>query len=502
MSLKERLSTFDPVQLRVSRPVGNSVEKALARIERQAEGLDAKLLEPPREVVEEVTRALRSNDTQIPRKSLKLVAAGGIQYLADQDDGKNLLERFFQLVVASGSALLMKSLLLGYLRLASSDSSLTDALRNILSRKKDLLPDRWLKRIEKYELLDKPLGLGLAKLMLFTQEESAIQVLENAGIKRGLMLGGGFSKEVFSSMAAILSSGHKEEVLEKFFALLEELNSAGEPIYPFTHPQTGDIGATCSALLRPYLQENPPEPIKERIENFLLARFGDPRVNRMRWSKVGEEEVGVLSRWLTQQSFELLMQVLSSTNNTGQWKERAEFWGHYIKHQFVSEAWVVFGPDAFRQANRLVRDGEIKSRGAFGVLERENIQPIHSAILMKIGKLIVSEWTHDGKIRIYAEDNSRKPKLYSSRYYPSSMRDDSDADFVKVHLGDWEWDVDTYIYRATQIPGPRRGIPVTKPKTVSVTKSLCTSCGQEVPPRWLDSKGFCLSCGGGNVRAR
>jgi hypothetical protein len=95
MSLKERLSTFDPVQLRISRPVGNSVEKALARIERQAEGLDAKLLEPPREVVEEVAQALRRNDTQIPRKSLKLVAAGGIQYLADQDDGQNLLERFF-----------------------------------------------------------------------------------------------------------------------------------------------------------------------------------------------------------------------------------------------------------------------------------------------------------------------------------------------------------------------------------------------------------------------
>ena len=89
MSLRERLSTFNPAQLRVSRPTSNSIEKALVRIERQAEGLDAKLLEPPREVVEEVARALRRNDTQISRKSLKLVAAGGIQYLADQEDGQN-----------------------------------------------------------------------------------------------------------------------------------------------------------------------------------------------------------------------------------------------------------------------------------------------------------------------------------------------------------------------------------------------------------------------------
>jgi hypothetical protein len=76
------------------------------------------------------------------------------------------------------------------------------------------------------------------------------------------------------------------------------------------------------------------------------------------------------------------------------------------------------------------------------------------------------------------------------------------ADFVKVHLGDWEWDVDTFIYRSTQIPGPRRGIPVTAPQIVRATQSFCSNCGQEVPQRWLDAGGVCLSCGGGNVRTR
>ncbi len=502
MALLDRLSSFNPAQLRVSKPSSGLLDKVLRRIERQAEGLDAKLLVPPREVIEEVAASLRQNVIDIPRKSLKLVAAGGLQYLSEQPDGQSLLDRFFQIVVNSGSALLMKSLLLGYLRIASSNSSLCDSLRNILIRKIDLLPERWINRVDTFSLLDIPIGMKLGKEILFSREKAPIEVLEQAGLKRGLMLGGGFSKEAFLSMCQILSMGHKEDVLERFLLLLEEMNSLEEPIYPFAHQQSGDIASVCTALLKPYRSENPTDFVKGRIENFLLERFSDPRANRLRWSKVGEDEVGVLSRWLTKESFELLMQVLSSTNNTGQWKDRAKFWGHYINHEFVSEVWVVFGPDAYRQANRLVKEGEIKSRSAFGVLEKENIQPIHSAILMKIGDLIVSEWTHDGKIRIYSANNPRKPKFYSTRYSPNNIRDDSSPDFVKVHLGAWEYDVESYIYRATNIPGPSRRSRVRQEAAPRILQSTCSKCGQEVPPRWLDARGVCLSCGGGDVRNR
>jgi len=96
MALLDRLSSYNPSQLRLSKPSSHILDKVLRKIERQAEGLDAKLLEPPREVIEEVTVALRNNTTEIPRKSLKLVAAGGLQYLSEQPDGKSLLERFFR----------------------------------------------------------------------------------------------------------------------------------------------------------------------------------------------------------------------------------------------------------------------------------------------------------------------------------------------------------------------------------------------------------------------
>jgi len=143
----------------------------------------------------------------------------------------------------------MKSLLLGYLRIASSNSALCDSLRNILIRKIDILPERWISRVDAFGLLDIPMGMKLGKKILFSTEKTPIEVLEQAGLKRGLMLGGGFSKETFLSMCQLLSLGHKEEVLERFLSLLEENNASDEPIYPFAHPQSGDIASVCAALL-------------------------------------------------------------------------------------------------------------------------------------------------------------------------------------------------------------------------------------------------------------
>ena len=58
MTLLDRLSSFNPTQLRVSKPSSGLLDKVLRRIERQAEGLDEKILTPPREVIEEVATAL------------------------------------------------------------------------------------------------------------------------------------------------------------------------------------------------------------------------------------------------------------------------------------------------------------------------------------------------------------------------------------------------------------------------------------------------------------
>jgi len=110
---------------------------------------------------------------------------------------------------------------------------------------------------------------------------------------------------------------------------------------------------------------------------------------------------------------------------------------------------VAFGPDAKRQAEKLIRSQKLRSKGSFGVLQQSQIQGHHSVLFMRIGDLTISEWTHDGKVRFYRSNNKSKPTLYRLRYDPEVIRRDGNTDHFKVHLGYWEQDVASYIRDVT-----------------------------------------------------
>ena len=507
MALLRVLHNYNPTSLKVNRPTGRALERVVKELERKAEGLDAALLEPPREISEEVTKLLRIGGNNISIKYLKLVAAGGIEFISNQPDGETLLERFLKLIIDSGSSLLFKSLLLGYLRISQDNLFLVTSLRKILLKNKDTLPKRWIDRIDKFDLLNENIGSTVANQILANQDSDPADILEEAGFKRGLLLGGGYSEVIFKCVVSELARGHQERSLSRFMALAENKWPDGSFLYPFTSPQTGDIAAIGNALLNPYIKETPQEDVRKRIEDFLLERFEDPRVNLRRWSRVSQDHIAVLSRWLTKESFEMLMKILKRSNNTGQWKDRAKFWGYYLENEYVTDAWVILGPEASNYADKLIADGTLKSRSSYGVLSRSSyssIQPIHSVILMKIGDLIISEWTHDGKIRIYHADNEKKQQFYKSSYIPSNLRSDTAPNFFKSHLGNWQLDIENYIYRATGIAGPARGGKRSNPtqKLNLIKEVFCRQCNQPKAERWLNAFGVCNECSDGKVRIR
>ena len=507
MTLLNAIQNFNPTNLRVNRPISKALEKVSRKLESLAEGLDIALLAPPKEILEEVTQLLRNCNYNITKKNLKLVAAGGIEYLSNQIDGETLLERFLKLILSSGSSLLFKSLLIGYLRIPQDNNLLITSLRNILLRKKDCLPKRWLDRINKFDLLNEKSNYTVATLILDDKDSDPAEILEDAGLKRGFLLGGGYSEAIFKCIVLELAKGHQELSLSRFMALAEKKWPDGSYLYPFTSPQTGDIAATSNALLNPYVKETPQENVSKKIENFLLDRFEDPRVNRRRWSRVSQDHIAVLSRWLTKESFVMLMKILKRSNNTGQWKDREKFWSFYLENEFVSDAWVVLGPEASNHAQRLIEDGTLKSRSSFGVLSRNSnssIQPIHSVILMKIGDLIISEWTHDGKVRIYHSDNDKKQDFYKSTYSPSILRSDSAPNFYKSHLGNWQLEIENYIFRATGISGPSKGANINRSASniMMAHEVQCQQCGHLKAERWLNTFGVCNECAGRKVRIR
>ena len=437
---------YDAGRLVVSRPSLDVLQAAQRFLAKKAEDLESRDIKSAPIYLNEVVRCL-SDDTEPSRKAMRRVAAGGLPDLLARPNGANLLVRFIEVLVSFGSRTLYKALLLGYLRIGHDDSKITEVLRLTLINGKRSLPTRWAERIDRFGLLDKPVAMKLAQIAMSSSSDRPLQVFEEAGLKRGILLGGGFASQAFEHICNNLADGHDERNVEKFLSFFpSEFTDISDERVQLTKNALPQV---ARALLRPYIQADPTEDERASILDVLIRLYRDPRLRPMEWANVDQDLVGVMCRWLTSESFEMLMEVLNSSNQSLQWRTRENFWRNFIERDFVREAWIAFGPDAYKQAQKLIKSGQLRSRGAFGILENSQIQGHHSVLIMRIGDLTISEWTHDGKVRFYRSRNSAKPDFYKLRYDPEVLRRDSKADHFKVHLGAWQYDVAEYIYQIT-----------------------------------------------------
>ena len=441
-----KVGLYNPGRLLISTPSLDLLKSAERYVARKAQSLEERELEAAPVYLEEVVQCFNSNQRP-SKKAIRRVAAGSLPDLISRPNGGGLLGRFLDALIDIGGGSLYKSLLLGYLRIRHSDSAISRSLREVLLRGIDFLPERWRTRIEHFGLLETPPGQKLASIAMTRSSMMPMQVFEEAGLRRGILLGGGFAANAFAHICEDLSLRHDVDRIERFFSLLpDDPSNKGDDRVALTE---GSLPILAKALLAPYLQVDPDDDLRLRIIDVLVRLFRDPRLNATGWAGVDQDLIAVLLRWLTAESFEMLMEVLNSSNQSAQWRTRERFWRRYVQKGYVREAWVVFGPDAERQATKLIRSGELRSRGSFGVLDRSQIQGHHSVLLMKIGDLTIAEWTHDGKVRFYRSRNTSAPAFYKLRYDPEVLRFDSRTDHYKVHLGHWQYDVERYIRDVT-----------------------------------------------------
>ena len=441
-----KVNLYNPGRLLISTPSLDVMKGAQSYVARKAQLFEERDLAAAPIFLDEVVRSFASDQLPSP-KAMRRVAAGSLPDLIQLPNGPGLLTRFIDTLVRFGSSALYKALLLGYLRINHSNSAISQLISETLGKNQQSLPDRWRARIEKYGLLKTPPGKKLAEIVMVTSDLPPFRVFEDAGLKRGILLGGGFAMCVFREICDDLSKRHTPDRLDRFFKLLPEsfVDKSDERV----QLAESSLPFIAKALLSPYLESEPGDELRLRIIDTLIRLYRDPRINPTDWAGVDSDLVSILLRWLTAESFEMLMEVLNSSNQSMQWRSRERFWRRYIEKGYVKEAWVAFGPDAERQATKLIRSGDLRSRGSFGVLYRSQIQGHHSVLLMRIGDLTISEWTHDGKVRFYRSRNPAAPALYKLRYDPEVLRGDSRADHFKVHLGDWQYDVAQYIREIT-----------------------------------------------------
>ncbi|MES1928846.1 hypothetical protein SADO_06317 [Salinisphaera dokdonensis CL-ES53] len=175
----------------------------------------------------------------------------------------------------------------------------------------------------------------------------------------------------------------------------------------------------ANALLLPFRQITPSASIREPIQRFLMDILGDPRLARGQWHGVDPEAREVLLRWLVNTTLKDFFRIVSlaskrDANADRMWPYRDAFWSAYLNKKVIDNAWVVLGSEIRQSAQSALSQLD---KSAYGALSSgSGSQPSHAVLILQIGELIITEWSHSGKYRAWHVDDTQGPKFYRPRY--------------------------------------------------------------------------------------
>lgn len=179
------------------------------------------------------------------------------------------------------------------------------------------------------------------------------------------------------------------------------------------------------ALIRPFFDEPPPEPIKQKIVEWVREAYRDPRLPTTPKPQLADDAVAnqcveTVRRWLAIETLQLFIEVIDRTADK-QWERRRDFWLPYFEANMVGDVHVVFGSSARATAETIQGRKNPHMRWA----DLSGAGPDQSVLLMKIGGLSVAEWSHSGKLRFWPSKDPAAPILRKESFTGAELRNNS-----------------------------------------------------------------------------
>lgn len=266
------------------------------------------------------------------------------------------------------------------------------------------------------------------------------------GFVRAAFLAG--TAKVFNS----LERGNlRAEDLQRLFDFALDTENQGRRLR-FDDPRC--IRELAGSLLLPFAHGTPDPALKPLIQEFLLRHLGDPRLERGRWRNVCPEACGVMLSWLVVKTLEDFFRLLEYTAQGDEvaqrhWRSRKAFWTAYLKAGVIRDAWIVLSSLPDREASRRLG---IQPE-AYGRLERgPNVQPNHAVLILRIGQLLITDWSHNGMYRVWnlgGPNAQVAPQPYRRTYSRQQLV--RNPDHEGRHSGNWQNRLAGYIADHTGI---------------------------------------------------
>lgn len=301
----------------------------------------------------------------------------------------------------------------------------------------------WSKRHIDYRLFD-PKQAPRAIADLTADASDPREILSRVGL-RGQLAASGLAVWVFrSAIETIRDRLERRPQIEEVDRAIAWVRGGRHQVYFLA-----ERGALADALLLPWTAADPDPTIRRRIETFLLETLGDPRIDRGNWLPVEPAAQQVMTRWLAQATLEQFLQVVDRIAQRHQWEYRRAFWGAYVEKNAVRDSWVAFASDGARIATQIAATTGDKMMRRFANLS--GASPDHAVLILRIGDLVVADWSHNGKLRIWRHNNKHAPRLYLPAYRADELRIGSDFDIphTQAVTGGWQEKAEAYIRKYT-----------------------------------------------------
>ena len=278
---------------------------------------------------------------------------------------------------------------------------------------------------------------------------------------------GGFVEAAFGALLqsrAVRNQARRSVALEQSDG--DDILSLGRSLGDGTIKANADLLAYV--LLKPWTTIDPEEAYRDQVIVLLLEKLGDPRTSQNEWDTLAgrlsqnyglddaQDVLGVLHHWITEKTVRLFFDLIArTTDRPDQWKERRAFWESYLDKKYVERAWFALG----NNAGDLAKMAKSSQGLLFGRVAGNGAASSQSVLLMKIGDLIIAEWSDNGRARFWLANSGRAPAFNKPRYEGQSLRlMNGGSGFVAMaHQGKWYRKFADHITEITGISysGPR-----------------------------------------------
>ncbi|MDF2372381.1 MAG: EH signature domain-containing protein [Rhizobiaceae bacterium] len=381
-------------------------------------------------IIQEVRDRLEKNNWEGVKLFLVTSAA---RALFDEDrnekpDLEKLRQFYFDEIVASTRQGFLNAMFSVYLTTYFSDAEHTKRLARALLERVDRIGSRWQKLIG---IVPKILDAGAAHQAvaeLMVEMESPWEELKQIGLRSphapGLM-----SMAHFTYVELVQPTLRHRGEMERLIAWLKPEGQEAKML---------GASEAITALLEHWTSKSPPAEDQTYLTETLVSLYGDPRVKRGgAWAGVSEQALGVFMRWLTGENIRFFLDVVSAVEDSHMWEPRRKFWLDLHRANRIDAAWVAFSDKGSREARRRMAGSGPGNKLAYGIQTAGGSRLNTSLLLLKVGRKIVVEGSHNYKVHIFDQNNARCPALYQRQYDCEKIRLTNGAK-AQPHLGNWE----------------------------------------------------------------